>query len=218
MLLVDKLVAQLTDEMPECDACCKFIKMDFYIPPALLDYQLTRRYAQIDFSATIQEDLVNKWLHILVPHIRPYLYDFGQDDLERQYIQQLFAEHSQFWLEVGLAVVLLTQLLVLADSKHGVQNKVPGFVAFQNFFRVFVAYLKYFPEHMFEQLDVWGKIRDPIFVPPIFLNAVSSRHYLQVFYSTKNFAFAYPLFFTVFVLAEHIVLVIVKFFFKLQNV
>ena len=114
--------------------------------------------------------------------------------------------------------MLLTQLLVLADSKHGVQNKVPGFVAFQNFFRVFVAYLKYFPEHMFEQLDVRGKIRDPIFVPPIFLNAVSSRHYLQVFYSTKNFAFAYPLFFTVFVLAEHIVLVIVKFFFKLQNV
>jgi hypothetical protein len=60
MLLVDKLVAQLTDEMPECDAFCKFIKMDFYIPPALLDYQFTRRYAQIDLSATIQEYLVNK--------------------------------------------------------------------------------------------------------------------------------------------------------------
>ena len=77
MLLVDKLVALLTDEMPECcfvtktkskiktnsnncDTCCKFIKMDFYIPPALLDNQLTRRYAQKDLSATIQKDLVNK--------------------------------------------------------------------------------------------------------------------------------------------------------------
>ncbi len=81
--------------------------------------------------------------------------------------------------------MLLTQLLELADSKQGVQNKVPGFVAFQNFFRVFVAYLKYFPEHTFEQLHVRGKIRDPIFVPPIFLNAVSSRHYLLVFILRK---------------------------------
>jgi len=53
MNLVYRLLAKLADQMLECDACAELIKMDFYIPPALLHYKLARRYAKILLSESI---------------------------------------------------------------------------------------------------------------------------------------------------------------------
>lgn len=80
-----------------------------------------------------------------------------------------------------------------------------------------VTDFKYFPKHTFEQLDVRGVIIYPVFALPTLLDWVSLRHYLLVFYSPRNVALSYRRIFKILRLAAHIMLVIEKFFFKLQN-